>query len=241
MSIATGAWQRIGGSAETGRETSVQAIWSPNDSAVAFVQSLSPPALRAVSMATGAVRTLRELPFRQRASQPGGNTITDWSPDGSRLAIAGGNEAWEYDIRADSAWLLFKGDGALTDLRYHPGGDWVAYATALEGRADVFLRRTNGAGEPIRVSSDGGRQPRWNSTGTELYYIDARDNVVAIPVRVGAAPALGSTTIVVPASTFASRNPDEFGVSPDGKRFYFIVSSDTRSLDLVLNWRMPDK
>ena len=158
-----------------------------------------------------------------------------------RLLGNTGTRPGSWTCAPTRAQRLFVVDGAVTDLRYHPGGGWVSYASAVEGRPDVFLRRSNGVGEPTRVSIDGGRQPRWNSTGTELYYIDARDNVVAVPFRPGAALTPGSATIAVPAAVFTARSPTWFDVAPDGRRFYFIVSSDTRSLDLVLNWRAPDK
>ena len=240
MTLASSRWQRIAGSAETGKETSTRAVWSPGDTAVLFVQAFSPPVLRAVSMASGTVRTITEVPFRQRSTQPAGTggVIGDWSPDGRRIATTIGREVWEYDFATDSARRLFDAGSPLADFRYHPGGAWATYTQSVEGSTDVFVRPILGTGEPIRISSDGGRWPRWNARGSELFYVDERENVIAVPVRFNSRLVPGTPAIVVPAAAFSTHHPTEFDVAPDGQRFYFIVSSDTRSLDLVLNWRL---
>jgi hypothetical protein len=242
MDLASGRWSRLGGSVETGRETSTHALWSPRDTAVVFVQATTPPALRMVSLATGSVRTVTTAPFRQLQSGGFGG-IGDWSPDGRRIAFAHRTpdgmirEAWEYDLVADTLQRLFDAPGPIAELRYHPAGSWVAYQVTTEGETNVFLRPDAAPGGPVRVSSGGGRWPRWSANGTELVYVDADDNIVAVPVRLAGSVTLGTPRVVVAARVFGTSRPSALDVSPDGSKFFVLLDSSVRSLGLVLGWQ----
>ena len=242
MDLASGRWQRIAGSVEAGRETSTHALWAPRDSAVVFVQALSPAVLRMVSMGNGSVRTLASVPLRQLPSGGAGG-LSDLSPDGRRIAFAlrtpegGAREAWEYDFIADTVRRLFDAPGRIAELRYYPRDVWMAYQVGIEGETNVFVRSYRASSEPVRVSSSGGRWPRWSASGSELFYMDGEDNVVAVPVRLAGSVTLGTPSIVVPAAAFGGRRVSEFDVSPDGTRFVFLLRTGVRSLGLVLGWQ----
>ncbi|MEZ5313942.1 MAG: hypothetical protein R2862_09985 [Thermoanaerobaculia bacterium] len=68
-------------------------------------------------------------------------------------------------------------------------GRWVAYTSDATRRLEVYVRRFDGAGVPLRVSIDGGTAPAWRRDGRELYFVDDAGRLLAVLVRtVGSAP-----------------------------------------------------
>ncbi len=89
----------------------------------------------------------------------------------------------------------------------------------------------------LRISAGGGRAPRWNPAGRELFYLANDGHLVAVPIRT--TPVLEFGT---PASLFAVSERaswDDFAVSVDGQRFLSISSVSRGSeqpITVVLNW-----
>ena len=52
-----------------------------------------------------------------------------------------------------------------------PDGRWVAYHADFSGQAEVYVERFPELGERQRVSSAGGRSPRWSPEGDESFYL----------------------------------------------------------------------
>jgi hypothetical protein len=66
-----------------------------------------------------------------------------------------------------------------------PDGRWLAYASTLTGRSEVWVRPYPGPGAPVRVSPDGGIEPAWSRNGRELFYLQ-ENKMMAVPVWIGA-------------------------------------------------------
>jgi WD40 repeat protein/tRNA A-37 threonylcarbamoyl transferase component Bud32 len=90
-----------------------------------------------------------------------------FSPDGSRLAIAGRNVAWVRDAVTDRTYLTLEGRAnSFMDLSYSPGGRRLASASldgtvklwdAATGKELLTLRGHMGRVTTVRFSSDGKR------------------------------------------------------------------------------------
>ena len=65
-----------------------------------------------------------------------------------------------------------------------PDGRWVAYDSDRSGSRQIHVRALTGTGESIRVSTAGGRDPRWSHDGRELVYQRGRD-VWAVAIEPG--------------------------------------------------------
>jgi serine/threonine-protein kinase len=242
MDVSSGLWTRIAGPAETGRETSSPALWSPRDTALFYIAGVTPPALRVQSFRTGATRTIpvrysrvTRLPLR------GALSYGDWSPDGQRILLDAGvpgqsSDAYEWEIGADSLRLLFDAARSVANLRYAPAGGWIAYEELDATSSDVYVRPYPGPGDPIRISTNGGRMPRWSARGTELFYLSAEGDVMVAQIQRAMTSPRGQPQVVVPRSVFAPRQIDEFDVAASGQQFAFILRSETPVLSLVVNW-----
>ncbi|HEX2837777.1 MAG TPA: protein kinase [Phycisphaerales bacterium] len=141
--------------------------------------------------------------------------VTSVSPDGL-LCVD------ERTVDTGSNILIIEPGGTarpLVKTRYREGqgafstdGRWVAYQSDISGRDEIYVIQSSGDGQPVQVSSGGGRAPKWGPLGTSLYYRVGR-SIVRIqmtdgrtrgePERVFTGPILdrGSTYSILPDET----------------------------------------
>ena len=65
-----------------------------------------------------------------------------------------------------------------------PDGGWLAYMSSESGRYEVYVETFGRDGDRVRVSVDGGGQPRWRGDGRELFYATPTGRLMAVAVRV---------------------------------------------------------
>jgi len=135
---------------------------------------------------------------------------------------------------------------------WSPDGAWLAYASNLSGRDEIYVQEYPGPSSPILVSTAGGAAPVWNPNGRELFYTvsvstdPARTTfrVMSVemsdPARPGRPQMLFDTDpTVLPLGQCASTPC--YSVSRDGQSFYTLqfrprTIPRVTSLRLVLNW-----
>lgn len=92
-------------------------------------------------------------------------------------------------------------------------------------------------GGRFQISAGGGSNPKWRADGKELFYLDASNRVVAVPIT-----ARGdSLEIGAPQSLFQTRvwaRGYFLSSAADGKRFLIVENPQLNAshLTLVLNW-----
>jgi Tol biopolymer transport system component len=125
-----------------------------------------------------------------------GKGPNSWSPDGKFLIY--------YSIGQPTHLRLLAVDGpadrkptplvdpqfASVTGRFSPDGHWIAYSSNESGKNEVSVRpfdtATGSAGNPIVVTSGGGRAPLWSGDGRELFYVAADGTATAVDVKAGA-------------------------------------------------------
>jgi Tol biopolymer transport system component len=238
---------------ETGAATRLFAnaaapIWSPDGSRVAFTQFRAgrgpTPTVAAVDGGTPP-RPLIDLLVSAHAS--------DWSRDGRFIvgAVQSPDTSWDIWI-ADAG-----GRGAFRVLapepfqqregRISPDGQWVAYASNdAEGMWEVHVRSLPDGGRLRRISTRGGRSPRWRSDGRELYYVEPGGRVMRVPIATEPTFSPGTPELLFQhAGLTGAPEGATFGydVAPDGSRFLVAVPiADARPpapIVVMLNWTVP--
>jgi Tol biopolymer transport system component len=180
------------------------------------------------------------LPFSPALQQ-----AEDLSSDGRTLLFSQRAEGGQYDL-----WTLPLTGGAANAVpyltspadegsaRFAPDGRLVAYVSNDAGRRDVHIASFPG-GVSTRVSSGGGRLPRWSADGRELFYLSGEGEVVAVPIRRTPALEVGR-----PVALFTVGSPQRWGgfeVTADGS-FVAIVTDSVageQPLTVVLNLALP--
>ena len=192
------------------------AIWKPDGSEIAFVQN-------------GEV-VRRRLDPQSAVTGLGQRGIPqDWSSDGRWLLFTRrgtSTDLMAYDLTNKTAKPWVATQFGETMARFSPDGQWVAYASNVSGRQEIYLRPFAGDGQPIAVSTSGGAHPLWRRDGNELFFLDPGDDVMAVSVtRSGASlvPGIPQRLFRIPLNDITRASYTPYGVSPDGKRFLLNV------------------
>ena len=166
-----------------------------------------------------------------------------WSPDGT-LVFEERTAATGLDI------LILPVDGESTPLiqtldneqqpAVSPNGRWIAYVSDRSGQREVYVDRFPNTGQRERVSTDGGRNPRWSTDGRELTFWPEWARQVA---AVSFDPETGDRSPEYPVleGTYVG---DNYGLDPAGGGHLLVVKeagalgrADGRvDMILVQNW-----
>jgi serine/threonine-protein kinase len=127
------------------------------------------------------------------------------------------------------------------DPALSPDGRWLAYASNRSGRDEVWIQAYP-SGVPVRISTNGGFEPRWSADGRELFYIQG-NSLMDVAVEAGAELSFEPPVQLFGGFFFTSADPfvSSYDVARDG-RFVMIGLRDSgeagasSSIVVVENW-----
>jgi Tol biopolymer transport system component len=194
-----------------------------------------------------------ELLMRSSAEAGGLAFPQDWSRDGRHLLywVRGDRtrgDVWALPLTGDRKPIpVLNTEFDETAPVLSPDGRWIAYRSDASGTYEIYLQSftTDGraGGDRVRISTAGGRQPRFRGDGRELFYLADDGGLMAVGIS-------GSGTIAGPGEPQAlfkarvppgdDRNlPANYDVSPDGQRFLInavLEGGAPPAPTVVLNW-----
>ena len=129
---------------------------------------------------------------------------------------------------------------ALDEPQISPDGAWLAYISRESGRDELYLEPFRRDGERVRLSTNGGGQPKWRGDGKELFYVTPNDRLVSVTVRT----AGNHVEVSLPTELFGVRGIegtvyDDYAPSADGQRFLVklpVEENRKPQLHVVTNW-----
>jgi hypothetical protein len=236
-------------------------VWMPPDGERVLYVNIPELGAAASSLntrvvASGASTTIAE--FDMLAAYP-----TSISPDGDTLigsarpfSARGPTDIFVMDLKdvlssddpatEDDLEFLLQSEHNEAHASFSPDGHWIAYDSNESGRDEVYVipYPYPGPGSKIRVSTDGGRQPRWNPAGGELFYLSGARMMSA------AVETDGDFDFETPGEVFQSaalievnaNNPDAFQYEYSPERQEFLILTDgidtaeQQHLRVILNW-----
>jgi hypothetical protein len=119
---------------------------------------------------------------------------------------------------------LLHSDANEWEADVSPDGKWIAYESDESGEGmEVFVRPfPNVDARRKRVSTRGGRYPRWARNGRELYYVDPHGAMMAVSLTLSPTLVLGRATKLFETSAPSrSVSGKRYDIGPDG-RFLFL-------------------
>jgi Tol biopolymer transport system component len=185
--------------------------------------------------------------------------IRDWSEDGRFLiydfrispAVGGVFRFWVLPLDGDRKPIEYALDRFnLAQGQFAPSGPagppkWIAYVSNESGANEVYVQSFPPSGRGIRVSNNGGQEPRWRRDGKELFYIAPGGRVMSVDVALAPTFTHESAKELFKAP-IASGGPRAFAfhydVAADGKRFLLITTPQAEAsapspITVVLNWQ----
>ena len=175
-------------------------------------------------------------------------TPTSMSPDGQWLifnGIAGRSGAdnliWKLrlDGRSRPEAMLDLAE-RLVDGQVSPDGRWMAYASAISARQEIYVTPFPGPGPSRQVSVGGGYEPLWSRDGRELFFQNGTRLMVA-DIAPGPAFKAGPPRVLYEGRFRGTVNGNTpWSVSSDGKRFLRVQQAQPDGpidrIDIVLGW-----
>ena len=181
---------------------------------------------------------------------------TSWSADGRTLAYYVGpagtptnsRDLWMLDVDGDMRTPApfveppFMERGAI----FSPNGRWLAYVSDKSGQNDVYARPFPGPGTEITISVEGGEEPVWAPSGSELYYRHDDELLVVSVDETGSSLSVGTPRHVLDDLFMRDTGGAQGGVAnydiaPSGEQFVMVdepsrAGDQSVELHLVLNW-----
>jgi serine/threonine-protein kinase len=189
---------------------------------------------------------------------------SSFTPDGRQVAASrGGQDIVMVSVEDGQARVqpLIETSHTEAWAEFSPDGRWLAYASNVSGRFEVYLRPYPGPGRAEPVSLEGADSPAWHPNGSELFFVSAGDSsasaqnaagkprMMAVEFAPGSLPHIGR-----PRPLFEFDNTDLtfsciqgrcYDVARDGQRFYAVGSPRDLTyplppvvthIDLIENW-----
>jgi serine/threonine-protein kinase len=219
--------------------------WSPDGETIAFIRdSLNGGGVYGIAAdGSGGERVLA------RISRPIQEAV--WSPDGEWLVVRTDNGTpGAGDLVAlrisDPTTEVPLAASKFTEMHpaISPDGRWLAYISDETGANEVYVRPfPSPTGGRWQVSNAGGTSPAWSPDGSELFFIDNANRMVAADLRTAAGlEVVGLRPLFEVRGYSLDVFHQSFTVTADGKQFVMLrqVSTGVRAakptIVLVRNW-----
>ncbi|MBI4479494.1 MAG: serine/threonine-protein kinase [Acidobacteria bacterium] len=175
----------------------------------------------------------------------------DWSSDGRFVVYAAfgtgkgtTSDLWVLPLAGDHKPIPFMTTKFVeSQARFSPDGRWIAVVSNESGTDEVYVSSFPTASGKIRISTNGGVQPRWRRDGKELFYLSPDRKLMAVPMAIGAAIEAGPPKALfdvhlVPRDSSAPNAYYQYDVTRDGQRFLVNtpLENATVPITVVLNW-----
>jgi Tol biopolymer transport system component len=223
-----------------GPASNTNGIWSPDDRFIVYSSEELTRGTRQIvrkpASGIGAPETIfsSTAPFL---------SLTDWSPDGRMILyhVIETRSKTSLDIDAYSipdrkSFHVVQTPSVDCCARLSPDGRWLAYASSVSGRNEVYVQPFPVATGKWLISTAGGMQPRWRGDGKRIFYFSPDNKIMEVEIQAGETFEAG-----VPKPLFTIRAKPggwPYDVSRD-ERFLLneTLHSDTLTpVTVVINW-----
>ena len=169
----------------------------------------------------------------------------NWTRDGGVLTFGVHSADTNWDIWAlpmdgsGEPFPVLQSEFAEVRSSFSPDGRWMAYNSNESGDMEVYVTQFPGPGGKWQVSTNGGTEPQWSADGREIFYLDATQNLVTVPVSFGTTFKAGLPETLFDAGLFPWTTRSRYLVTDDGERFLMlspIAGDSIRPISVILNW-----
>ena len=175
---------------------------------------------------------------------------TNWSADGrfiiTRLAAEKTRQdVWALPLFGDrQPYPLLNSEFEEIHPQLSSDGRWLAYASDESGSFEIYVQAFTADGklgnDKKRLSTNGGRQPRFRGDGRELFYVDDNGQMMVVVLK----PSGATFEFEPPKALFKTRMFTgliqswlDYDVTADGQQFLIgTLVGDASPVSVILNW-----
>jgi dipeptidyl aminopeptidase/acylaminoacyl peptidase len=165
---------------------------------------------------------------------------SEWLHDGASILFInqGGRSLYRLPLSGSrKPERLLKTSFSTDQFHVSPDSRWIAYNSLESGRWEVYVASFPSFADKRPVSRGGGCQPLWRKDGKELFYLDLRGKLMAVPTTTGATFDAGVPTSLFQAPINLNPITDQYAVTRDGQRFIFpALGASEMPITVVVNW-----
>ena len=222
--------------------------WSPDGKEIAFSHFQEPnEKWNLFHQAVGGARTAERLTRSENVQ-----ILDDWSADGRFLVYSEQDPATRSDLwvlplsgeRKPFPYLATPFNERHAKFAPTPAGaapGWLAYTSDETGNDEVYVQSFPALGTKVRISTNGGVQPRWRRDGRELFYLAPDGAIMTAVVNMTAAGFQAEAPVTLcnpPRVPLPAIFASVFEVGADGRRFLILApsNSDAPGINVVVNW-----
>jgi serine/threonine protein kinase/Tol biopolymer transport system component len=237
MEIARGVTSRVTVDPADERDP----VWSPDGRSLAYIRRT----------ADGALLLRKGLrasdPETELMDSPDEHIPESWAADGETLMVVRRTATDEQSV-----WALSTAEGgearAVLDAGFRvdepqlsPDGRWLAYVSPESNQDEVYLEPFEREGDRVRVSLNGGGQPKWRGDSRELFFVTEQGQLMAVEVGGDG----GRLEVSLPRELFElgsveGMGYDDYAVDADGTRFLVKIPVEAEvepQLEIIVNWQ----
>ena len=220
-------------------------LWSPNGERLVFSSDREPDGASSLfwrrADGTGPVAKLLTTEKWTNPIEPYG-----WSSDGTLMLFVYGDpsnlDIGAFTMEDEGSWEpLLESDANETAPTLSLDGGWIAYASDVTGRSEIYVERFPDLGDRQLISTDGGTDPLWSPDGSELFYRE-NQRLISVSVSSGLTFTRGTPEVLFEGAYLPGNLGRQYDVSPDGQRFLMFKAGtpgrtpDQPDIIVVENW-----
>ena len=163
-------------------------------------------------------------------------------------AVETGEDIWLAELGTTSSPIpAIKTPFDDSNPSFSRDGVWLAYDSPVSGRSEVYAQPVLGGGARVRISPDGGNNPLWSPTASELFYV-LGDTLMVVSYRLDGGKLLAESPrplVDMPRQHLTSietvgQGVVGYDISPDGERFLIMIDTgedpSPTEIRITLNW-----
>jgi serine/threonine protein kinase len=163
----------------------------------------------------------------------------DVTPNNTLLLRDDGRSFFTLAPGSQEPEVLFTTGFLKSGGRLSPDGRWLAFSSAESSRLEVYVISFPKPDYRQQVSTNGGIQPLWNDSGTELFYLDPAGHMMSVSVDQNQGFVAGIPKLLFDTGVAPTAGLSQYAVNGKGTKFLTIPpvpQEQPTPIDVIVSW-----